>query len=163
MKSVLFTLFVLYVLFLLSNIKQASASCFRNEDCANNGYCHFSDITTDPQGNCGCSPAYAGPECEYRRKSQLGTWLLSFIFGTLAADRFYLGYTGIGTAKIVCMMVVPCIFVIIAKKTEIHLFGCISVLISLGMFGWWLYDVCVIGMGTLLDYNGHAMWMDLKS
>lgn len=38
--------------------------------------------------------------CNKRRTNQVGAFLLSFFFGTLGVDRFYLGYTFTGLVKL---------------------------------------------------------------
>jgi TM2 domain-containing membrane protein YozV len=63
-------------------------------------------------------------------KSWLVALLLSFFLGGLGADRFYLGYTGLGIAKL------------------LTLGGC---------FVWAFYDLIMIAMNKLPDANGNLL------
>ncbi|WP_437673738.1 TM2 domain-containing protein [Sorangium sp. So ce131] len=69
----------------------------------------------------------------YPTKSQSTLFLLSYFLGTLGADRFYLGQTGLGLAK---------------------LFTC-------GGLGIWsLIDMLMIGMGRFRDAEGNSLRFD---
>ncbi|WP_437598439.1 TM2 domain-containing protein [Sorangium sp. So ce590] len=66
----------------------------------------------------------------YPTKSQSTLFLLSYFLGTLGADRFYLGQTGLGIAK----------------------------LLTCGGFGIWsLIDMLMIGMGRFRDAEGNSL------
>merc|ERR1719203_380772 len=60
--------------------------------CGGHGKClpFDPDNTENPTFFCFCDPAWAGLECNHKRKSQLVTWLLSLFFGPLALDELYL-------------------------------------------------------------------------
>jgi TM2 domain-containing membrane protein YozV len=63
-------------------------------------------------------------------RSQSTAFLLSYLAGKFGADRFYLGQTGLGIAK----------------------------LLTCGGFGiWWIIDMCMIGSGNVTDNEGNSL------
>ena len=63
-------------------------------------------------------------------KSKTTALILSILVGTLGVDRFYLGYTGLGIAK----------------------------LLTAGGCGiWWLIDLIQIATGKMKDANGNEL------
>lgn len=75
---------------------------------------------------CECDRGWADPECRTARKSQTFAYLLSMFFGMLGADQFYLGFTGLGIAK----------------------------LLTLGGGGlWWVLDIVRIGSAPVYSSN----------
>ena len=70
---------------------------------------------------------YWGPVSD---KDYLTTLLLSLLLGQLGVDRFYLGYTGLGVAKLLT-------------------FG--------GCGVWWLIDVILIATGKVPDVDGRPL------
>ncbi|AUX26211.1 uncharacterized protein SOCEGT47_067720 [Sorangium cellulosum] len=69
----------------------------------------------------------------YPNKSQSTLFMLSYFLGVFGADRFYLGQTGLGIAK----------------------------LLTCGGFGIWsLIDVIMIGMGRFRDPEGNSLRFD---
>jgi TM2 domain-containing membrane protein YozV len=74
------------------------------------------------------------PPCGTPQKSQGTAFLLSYFLGSFGADRFYLGQTGLGIAK----------------------------LLTCGGFGIWaIIDVILIGMGKMKDAEGNSLNYDL--
>ncbi|MEZ4298585.1 MAG: TM2 domain-containing protein [Polyangiaceae bacterium] len=66
-------------------------------------------------------------------RGQTTAFLLSYFLGFLGVDRFYLGHTGLGVAK----------------------------LLTCGGFGfWWVIDYILIGMGKLKDAEGNTLAFD---
>lgn len=66
----------------------------------------------------------------YPTRSQSTLFLLSYFLGFLGADRFYVGQTGLGIAK----------------------------LLTCGGLGvWWLIDMIMIGMGRFRDAEGNSL------
>jgi TM2 domain-containing membrane protein YozV len=63
-------------------------------------------------------------------KSWMVALLLSLFVGTLGVDRFYLGYTGLGLAKL------------------FTLGGC---------YVWWIIDLIKIASGNMTDANGQPL------
>jgi TM2 domain-containing membrane protein YozV len=90
-----------------------------------------------PGGGYGAPPGGApimpsGPTglVQYSAKDQGTAFLLSAILGGIGADRFYLGQTGLGIAK----------------------------LLTCGGFGiWWMIDMIVTGIGAMRDTEGRVL------
>jgi len=81
---------------------------------------------TDPQGK----PLERGSVAGTPAKSQSVAFVLSWLLGCFGADRFYLGYTGLGVLK----------------------------LITLGGCGiWQLIDFALIGMCSMKDAQGNSL------
>lgn len=78
-------------------------------------------------------PLRRDPPVGQPTRSQTIALLLSYFLGYLGADRFYLGYTGLGIAK----------------------------LLTCGGFGLWaLIDAILIGMGKMKDAEGNSLLFD---
>ena len=67
-----------------------------NGVCNGNGVC-VNDTTTNYTATCICNDEHTGPECAYVLKQKVTAFVLSFLVGGYGADRFYLGYTGLGS------------------------------------------------------------------
>lgn len=82
-------------------------SCSNNRlsqslQCSGRGQCKMWNAG-DQDNNlafCECDKYWADPECRTPRKSQTLAYLLSMFFGILGADKFYLGFPGLGIAKL---------------------------------------------------------------
>lgn len=96
--------------------------------CSGRGVCKTWDKEDlhSPTTFCECDRDWADPECNTRRKSQLGAFLLSLFFGYLGLDHFYMGYRVTGAMK----------------------------LLSLGGGGlWWVFDFIRIGSAPIAAKN----------
>ena len=138
-----------------------------NGVCNGNGVC-VNDTTTNYEPTCVCISQYTGPQCAYLLKEKLTAFLLSFFVGAYGADRFYLGYTGLGVGKLILGLM----FIIIAcamccayiggalAESEGCILGvmivgiCLIVGCFLASFGWWLADWIRILMNAIPDSNG---------
>ena len=119
------------------------------------------------QGNCVCDPRYYGENCAYARKSKLAAFVFSFFFGGLGVDRFYLGYIGIGVAKLLYNLFAVCTLGSIAACFKAcdsgcmaALFGILSLLSTIGSFIWWVYDWSAIIGDILPDALGVALYIN---
>ena len=64
----------------------------------------------------------------------VSTWLLSLFFGSLGVDRFYLGYAGIGVAKLV-----------------------LTIFTGIGGLVWHWVDLVLLLSGRMPDYQGRPL------
>ena len=125
-------------------------------DCENLGRC-------DPDSNgayCDCLPQYAGPGCDYKRKSQTVAFLLTFFLGYFGAGRLYLGLYASAIPKLCIWLLfgVPCCPSSSGgeETSEESVKACVSGVICM-MFVWWLTDVIIIGVGDIPDGHGVNM------
>lgn len=75
----------------------------KKDQCSGNGVCKpWNASSTSPVAMyfCECDRDWADPECRTRRKSQAKAYALSLFTGYLGFDRFYLGETYTGMAKL---------------------------------------------------------------
>jgi hypothetical protein len=122
-------------------------------NCSNNGQCN--NITLA----CKCDSSYAFLDCSYKKLSRHTAYYLSIFVPFTGADRFYLGYTAIGIAKLLYLFSIMCfpisyLFLRHRVYTNFRLVFLIFMVFFFTGFGWYLADVIMIGMGTLTDANG---------
>ena len=101
----------------------------------------FADVLSAPPTNAPPAGPPAGPPPGPMRmtpdapKDWLVAMLLSIFLGYFGVDRFYLGYTGLGVAKLL-----------------ITIFSC-----GLAGWIWWIIDVILIAAGNMTDAKGSAL------
>jgi len=152
----------------------AGQSCTTDAECGGteHGTCALTTNAANvTEGTCVCKPEWADKDCSYERKHKLTAFLLSFLLGGWGADRFYLGFAGVGVAKLL-LTLINCYGGIalqvgknalgekLGDKKTIAL-GVICVIYcctSLGATAWWLTDWILILKDELPDYNGYAVW-----
>lgn len=108
--------------------------------CSGHGKCMpiDPDNMEYPTYYCWCDPAWAGVECNHRRKSQLVAWVLSLFFGPLALDEVYLNLHEQALDKLFLVILGG----IVALTHDSTVGG------SLIAFAW-LFDVARIGMSNV--------------
>lgn len=128
----------------------------------------MNDSSSNYEPVCVCDDEHTGTQCAYLLKQKLTAFLLSFFVGTFGADRFYLGYIGLGIGKLILglsMYVIMCGLccagiVGAISDSEGCVFGamvvgiCLAVCCILASFGWWLADWIRILMNAIPDSNG---------
>ena len=87
-------------------------------------------------------------------RQQQTTLLLSVALGIFGADRFYLGYTGLGVAKLLTL-VGPLIW--LAIDLGYTGLGVAKLLTLGGALIWWVVDVILIATGKMKDAQGRAL------
>jgi TM2 domain-containing membrane protein YozV len=113
------------------------------------------------EDKCACLEPYGGDDCSHPRKSKVAAFLLSFCFGALGADRFWLGYTGIGIAKLLLNLFIgipACVSRCVGGKKVL---GAISGCWGLGMFLFWIIDWSFILTNRLYEANGIQLYQDM--
>ena len=167
-KSYLIYFFLVFFFFLFTFIPSVNSTltnCNTTADCNFNGDC-YSNI-------CHCSSSYATllPEepCNYKRKSQVGAFLLAFFLGEFGAGFFYVGNTTYGLLSWMPMFVfIPlccCACCGVVSLSEFKPGGCflgciyglvVFIVICLSFFslGWWIYQIVVMGTNSMPDSNG---------
>jgi len=173
--SFAFLILILIYLNKIDGFQTGGASCKTASDCNANvdpvNICYRA-VSNQTKGVCKCGERYILDNCTYHQKSQLAAFLISFFAGTTGADRFYLGYIGIGVLKLlfpILVLPITCVFVCIASCTKIEVLqkgGIVAVVVlaiceTLGIVIWWIVDWALIANGTMLDYNGYPLFADL--
>ena len=133
--------------------------CFGQGQCVNNS-------ATDFQPQCICDARYDGERCEYVRKDKTVAFMLSFFFGCLGADRFYLGYTSIAVGKLlVCtfgglligsLLIIPCALFEGTKGEKVAGGFCMSLVLVASLI-WWMVEWIFILQNKTNDNNGHSL------
>jgi len=113
------------------------------EVCSGQGACMPWDPEdmANPLFFCKCGKAYAGPECNFKRKSQAWAWFYSLLFGYTGADMFYLGFPYYGTWKLMYSIGAACLAFANTK------FGIPA------LAAWWLWDVVRIGSAPIYAHD----------
>lgn len=102
----------------------------------NHGVVVYNDDTASYSCKCDeCYINYDGNHCSYKKKSQLITFLLSFLIGEFGADWFYLARGNAGY--------------IIAGVFKLLTVGCVGI--------WWFVDWIRVLNGTFSDGNHRAL------
>jgi len=147
--------------------KLSNFNCtFAPDDCSNHGSCNL--LGTE----CICDSDYTtfdsiDKQCDYKRKSQLTAFLLSFFFGVFGAGRWYIGDILIGSIKVCTIWGLTCcgtcgIALCFNTKNENSdkcVISCWRLFVSLFMLCWYIADIIIFatlksGSTVLVDGNG---------
>ena len=136
----------------------AAAACPNEYECGGEiaGIC--------VNGTCECEPEYAGGDCQIKRKTKLAAFVLSIVLGVLGADRFYLGYYGLGLFKLVLpwTAIGGCCSAMADASDTKEMFGSCVAFLSCGTFiCWWAMDWILIVMDELTDVNGVTLFNNM--
>lgn len=145
-----------------NGIKSGGGKCQKDRDCGT-GTCTFVGNQTSGTCECDADNRFTGANCDYERKSQLVAFLLSFFLGSYGVDRFYLGYIGVGVAKLLIglgICVSPCFCCCCENAGRVG-GGIWAGLVGLAIFIWWIVDWVFIIQGKLPDFNGVALLQNL--
>lgn len=138
--------------------------CKVDQECRNGGTCLL------PDGTCVCNEKFGADDCSYRLRSKLSTFLISFFVGWLGVDRFYLGFVGIGVAKLILLVfaaMMGCIFCCCVWKTDSFCSplpmtaSVIWGMAGLSTFIFWLVDwMLILTIEQTKDANGYPLYVD---
>jgi TM2 domain-containing membrane protein YozV len=113
--------------------------------------------------------------CNYKQKSKLTAFLLSFFVGGYGADYFYLGYIGMGVGKLIisfgfciAMCVAICFVAGLAASDSGTAAGACGIVCGIILAGcvltsiiWWFVTWGMILTNDLPDVNGIALYKDM--
>lgn len=162
--------------YVFETLHETFVNCTSNQDCSWQGQCNL-------MGTCVCDGDYITYECDpnkaccYRQKHKWPAFLLSILVGMISgADRFYLGYIGVGVGKLVytyvTLVVIVCITAGLKARSEVAIgraqngntsvalgcMSCLGCLWSMGLVAWWLSEWIRILTDSLPDANGAPLY-----
>jgi len=150
--------------------------CTISSDCGE-GMCNLQN-GTGTNGTCSCESQFAQSNCQYTRKSKKTAFWLSFFLGSWGADRFYLGWAGLGCAKLI-FTIVPCFLscyvrvrrALLKAQSEgvekptlppiLLALTCAVLLLYLLMMVWWMTDWILILKNSTPDHAGYSLYNNL--
>ena len=163
--------------FLRNSSSEISFGLSMNSNCSTIGiqseYCSFNGICTTST-SCKCDDGYITfptdnkEQCNYKQKSMLIAFLLSFFLGIVSgAGEWYLGNIGLAVGQLVFMwgfspficIIACCAASISGEDNKVFscLFKCLGALWGSGIIVWWLCDWIMIINGTTNDSNGASL------
>jgi len=162
------SLFLLHVVsdtnYYVENNSRELLSAVGGGDCIAIAQCGGKFAGNCNLGKCECFDRYTGANCQTARKLKLQAFCYSIMMGGWGADRFYLGYTGLGVLKIIIgilPLVLSCVTGFFCKeKTGMCKFlpNLLMVLSIIGVILFWLYDWINILQDKLPDGDGNALF-----
>lgn len=106
---------------------------------------------------------YAGATCDYKRKEQIASFLLTLFLGEFGAFYFYLGLIGLGCIQLFvpCCGMVCCGAIAAASSKNApplaFLAGFLAVASGLAGFGWYWATFALAIMNNTPDSNGVSL------
>lgn len=140
---------------------------FAAEDCS-----HAGDCSRD-RHSCICNSGYltvdyTDKQCNYEQKKQTIGMLLTVFLSCFGAARFYVGDTTLGLVQLFCagmacwsiLGILGCCALGASKgevSSPVLCIGCIAVMSVVTWFVWWIIDMSMFGMNTVMDGNGQPL------
>lgn len=137
------------------------STCITDRDCHKHGYCK--------DGNCVCDKGWLtwlnSRQCSYKQTSKIFAFVLSFLFGFVGIDWFFLSrkdtlYILCGILKLL-ISTGCCIWSPLAAKSKSKnattAASCLSVSLTLIAFIWWFVDWIRVLFNSFPDGNGASL------